>query len=78
MKYPIIIYADTDLVCSEEPNILQQPYIKADDNTTKCITDLIQLIEGPRSGRWGLNAVRLKDTKEWCAFYVAMAKIRFQ
>lgn len=30
MTYPKIIYADTDLVCGEEPNAQHQKYIRSD------------------------------------------------
>lgn len=31
---------------------------------------LVEIVEGVRSERWNSDGFRLKDTKEWCDFYV--------
>lgn len=37
--------------------------------------DLVEAVEGPRSVRWASpSGFRLKDTGEWCVFYVAVQK----
>lgn len=33
---------------------------------------LVALVEGPGSPRWAAGGLRLKDTREWCAFYCAV------
>lgn len=33
--------------------------------------NLVNLVEGVGSVRWAYNGFRLKDTEEWCEFYVA-------
>ena len=66
MKYPETIYADTDLVCGEEPKEGHAKYIRAD-----LVTELIEIVEGVRNERWEASGVRLKDTPEWCKLYVA-------
>jgi hypothetical protein len=36
------------------------------------ISDLMEIVEGVRNERWqDERGRRLKDTREWCAFYVA-------
>lgn len=39
-------------------------------------SDLIEIVEGVRSDRWisSETGMRLKDTKEWCRFFVVMNK----
>jgi hypothetical protein len=36
--------------------------------------DLNAIVDGPFNVRWSHNGVRLTDTPQWCAFYVAMCK----
>ena len=36
--------------------------------------NLVEIVEGVRCVRWNNNGFRLKDTPEWCAFYVAFNK----
>lgn len=36
--------------------------------------DLNSIVDGPFNIRWSHNCVRLTDTPQWCAFYVAMNK----
>lgn len=66
MNYPETIYADTDLVCGEEPKENHPKYIRAD-----LVQNLIEIVEGVRSQRWEVNGTRLKDTPEWCKLYTA-------
>jgi hypothetical protein len=33
---------------------------------------LNEIVEGTRNERWAADGKRLKDTPEWCAFYVAL------
>lgn len=35
------------------------------------IDALMEIVEGVRGERWAANGMRLVDTREWCAFYVA-------
>ena len=35
---------------------------------------LMEIVEGVRCERWNSNGRRLKDTPEWCAFYVAYSR----
>lgn len=65
MNFPKVIYADTDLVCGEEPKDANERYIRAN-----LLAPLIEIVEGLRNERWEANGVRLKDTPEWCAFYL--------
>jgi hypothetical protein len=37
--------------------------------------DLNSIVEGVPSVRWANGSMRLKDTREWCAFYCALADI---
>lgn len=37
--------------------------------------ELIEIVEGASSVRWAHNGLRLKDTPQWCAFYVSAQKI---
>jgi hypothetical protein len=42
--------------------------------TKQACADLIKIVDGIRDAGWVSNPsepVRLKDTKEWCEFYVA-------
>ena len=43
-------------------------------NKLKGVEQLIEIVEGVRNERWAANGVRLKDTPEWCALYVAAKK----
>ena len=36
--------------------------------------DLIEIVEGVRNQDWHCNGHRLKDTPEWCAFYVSVRR----
>ena len=38
--------------------------------------DLEGIVEGVWSVNWTGNNKRLKDTKEWCAFYTALAVVK--
>lgn len=38
--------------------------------------DLNQIVEGVKNERWASDGRRLKDTPEWCAFYVALANFK--
>lgn len=69
--FPNTIYADTDLVCGEEPKEGHQKYIRADDRLMAAIDGLMQIVEGMRRKRWA-DGGRLVDTPEWCEFYVAV------
>lgn len=69
MNQPETIYADTDLVCGEEPKEGHTKYVRAD-----LVTELIEIVEGVRNERWSSNGVRLKDTPEWCNLYVAVRR----
>lgn len=44
----------------------------------KLCLELIEIVEGVRSLRWSADGrgLRLKDTKEWAKFYVAVSKFR--
>lgn len=35
---------------------------------------LNEIVEGVRAERWAADGRRLKDTPEWCGFYVALPK----
>lgn len=37
----------------------------------KRVAALVEIVEGASSVRWDYCGERLKDTKEWCAVYVA-------
>lgn len=34
--------------------------------------DVVAIVEGPHAPRWAAGGLRLKDTREWCAFYCAV------
>lgn len=38
--------------------------------------DLNSIVDGPFNVRWTHNGVRLTDTPQWCAFFVALAKVQ--
>lgn len=66
MNYPNAIYADTDLVCSDEPNGSHEKYIRAD-----LVNALIEIVDGVRSEDFRANVLRLKDTPEYVNLYNA-------
>jgi hypothetical protein len=46
------------------------------DAVLRCCGDLIEIVEGVQNKRWmDERGFRLKDTKEWCAFYVACSTL---
>jgi hypothetical protein len=76
MNYPKEIYADTDLVCGEEPKEGHEKYVCADehDKLVAAVNNLVEIVEGVRNVRWAYDQWRLKDTPEWCALYTAWSK----
>lgn len=47
------------------------------DQLVETAKQLREIVEGVRNERWSApGAGRLKDTKEWCAFYVALANFK--
>jgi spore coat protein CotH len=76
MNYPKEIYADTDLVCGEEPKEGHEKYVRADehDKLVAAVNNLVEIVEGVRNVRWAYDQWRLKDTSEWCALYTAWSK----
>lgn len=47
------------------------------DSVGKLCSDLVEIVEGVGSLRWSADGggLRLKDTKEWAKFYVAVSKL---
>ena len=76
MNYPKEIWADTDLVCSDEPKESHEKYIRAEEHTKlfEAVNNLVQIVEGVRNVRWAYENVRLVDTPEWCALYTAWSR----
>jgi len=76
MNYPSEIYADTDLVCGEEPKEGHEKYVRADEHEklVVAVNNLVEIVEGVRNVRWSYDQWRLKDTPEWCALYSAWSK----
>ena len=59
--------AGSKIIVGDQRN--QEPSSK--DRLLAVVLDLIEVVEGTRSVRWAADGIRLKDTKEWCALYVA-------
>ena len=76
MNYPSEIYADTDLVCGEEPKEGHEKYVRADEHEKLmvAVNNLVEIVEGVRNVNWKHEGFRLVDTPEWCALYVAWSK----
>lgn len=76
MNYPKEIWADTDLVCSEEPSESKERYVRADEHTKlfEAVSNLVQIVEGVRNVPWKCGSFRLNDTPEWCALYTAWSR----
>ncbi len=47
-----------------------------ESNLVSTIDALMEIVEGCRGERWAANGMRLVDTKEWCAFYVASRRFK--
>ena len=43
-------------------------------NLKAAADDLNSIVDGPFNIRWSHNGVRLTDTPQWCAFFVALQK----
>ena len=76
MNYPEIIYADTDLVCGEEPKEGHEKYVRFAEyqKLLAAVNNLVEIVEGVRNVRWSYDQFRLKDAPEWCALYSAWSK----
>lgn len=46
------------------------------DRLVEASKGLREVVEGVRSERWVADGRRLKDTREWCAFYSALANFK--
>jgi len=52
--------------------------VAAEKQLRSTIDALMDIVEGVRGERWAANGMRLVDTKEWCAFYVASRRYKEQ
>lgn len=73
MNYPSEIYADTDLVCGEEPKYGHEKYVRAAEyeKLVVAVNNLVEIVEGVRNVRWAYDQWRLVDTPQWCDLYCA-------
>lgn len=57
----------------------QKVFIKASEvkKLINCSEDLIEIVEGVSCQPWrsAVTGERLKDTSEWCDFYVALKRV---
>ena len=57
-------------------NVERNPHFDAQTNLLRKAKDLVAIVEGAPSLRWVSGNLRLKDTHEWAAFYVAVGEVR--
>lgn len=53
----------------KDPDI--EAFLAATQEFNDALVGVMQIVEGVRSVRWNHEGRRLKDTPEWCRFYVA-------
>lgn len=60
------------MIVKRKSTISRNPDFDAVADLKKKCADLIKIVEGVGSSRWASpSGRRLKDTHEWCAFYVS-------
>jgi hypothetical protein len=60
---------------SRKAKVERNPHFDSNADLRRKANDLIEIVEGVSSVGWAYGAKRLKDTHEWCAFYVSAKRL---